>query len=836
MAVVGTEGGADEQGGDPVYSSRTAGGRVVREDAGSKETALAGKGDGGVRRCSGYGQVRGTRDAGGRYGDTEVWARLPAESSGGVWAQPRAGASVVGWGGRSDRGVEAAVGRRGGRVIAKLDTGVEARLSSATRGRVGADGAVARWGRDMDTRRRARLRARERDATVGWMGEGRACRHGGRGRGGMGWAWQHAGGGREGGVEAAERAYGEDAAARRDGTGVAAHGRRARQRCGRRAVQMPAAERTADARGDVRGRGAGRAHSCRRRDGQCVGGGSGYVVVEGVREGQEWRLRSMRGGSVGTVVPWRVRRGTGRGAGRGRWWSRWAGHGGRTSRRGRAGSARRGLGSGTGRQYGKRSTQCGRSSWRESGVEGGRRKARGLGSGVGTGWDTRAESRQQRGGTGGAWQRGRGWERRGGDRRGPAPRTLDARSGVMQLRRGGRRGRRGRHGGRHWERLLGATAVAMSPSSPSSSSATSASSSSLKFRARRGGKRYARRADGDMRDAGADTSYNENRAATNVRLGGTKKVQPHEVEVARGNRGAAESPRDTSRRCRARTQGFRGAGEHDKRRWPSIRAQYTEGVQLKQWNLRSAGDNRVLELEPATKETNETSSSAEARAGVTRNVPERTGFEAQSTQHNREGVGIGLQPARAVKRSMKTGRSTYLRTEPSTPSNCPNAESWGASWLLGQRSDTLSTVLEDIPFQRALLGSAAAKSTQAGSQGYAEDQLQRRNGGSLSFGRRRRGGGLNHAVETGCRGSRCERSGCIRDDGIPNATRRGRGVRPGRPPRLVKSAGSPGPREKDLGQSAGDGARRARTRPTWATMERVEKELGKMSDETWKEL
>jgi hypothetical protein len=64
----------------------------------------------------------------------------------------------------------------------------------------------------------------------------------------MGWVWQHAGGGREGGVEVAERAYGEDTAARRHDTSVAAHGRRARHRCGRRAVQMPAAERTADAR------------------------------------------------------------------------------------------------------------------------------------------------------------------------------------------------------------------------------------------------------------------------------------------------------------------------------------------------------------------------------------------------------------------------------------------------------------------------------------------------------------------------------------------------------------------------------------------------------------
>jgi hypothetical protein len=56
---------------------------------------------------------------GSRYGDTEVWARLLAESSGGVWAKTRAGASVVVWGGRSDCGVEATVRRRGGRVIAK---------------------------------------------------------------------------------------------------------------------------------------------------------------------------------------------------------------------------------------------------------------------------------------------------------------------------------------------------------------------------------------------------------------------------------------------------------------------------------------------------------------------------------------------------------------------------------------------------------------------------------------------------------------------------------------------------------------------------------------------
>jgi hypothetical protein len=65
LAVVGTEGGADEQGGDPVDSSRTAGGGVVRGDAGSKGTALGGRGDGGARRRSGYGQVRGARDAGG---------------------------------------------------------------------------------------------------------------------------------------------------------------------------------------------------------------------------------------------------------------------------------------------------------------------------------------------------------------------------------------------------------------------------------------------------------------------------------------------------------------------------------------------------------------------------------------------------------------------------------------------------------------------------------------------------------------------------------------------------------------------------------------------------
>ncbi|KAJ7818095.1 hypothetical protein B0H14DRAFT_2601588 [Mycena olivaceomarginata] len=794
-------------------SSRTAG-VVVREDAGSKETALAGKGDGGVRRrCSGYGQGvwsrvsdAGTAAATGIPRCGRGCRRKAAGASG--HSRVRARGSGVG---REERPwCGSGVGRRGGRVIAK-------------------------WSR----REGGRDYGRERDATVGWMGEGRACRHGGRGRGGMGWAWQH---GEEGAKAVWRRrnGVGEDAAAggtggwQRTGGGAAAvwtqgstdaSGGADRGRAGDGRAMCACSGRRESSTGMTWGvRRWGKGGIWDRDSGYAGGGGSGYVVVEGVREGQEWRLRSMRGGSVGTVVPWRVRRGTGRGAGRGRWWSRWAGHGGRTSRRGRAGSARRGLGSGTGRQYGKRSTQCGRSSWRESGVEGGRRKARGLGSGVGTGWDTRAESRQQRGGTGGAWQRGRGWERRGGDRRGPAPRTLDARSGVMQLRRGGRRGRRGRHGGRHWERLLGATAVAM-----------------------------------------------------NVRLGGTKKVQPHEVEVARGNRGAAESPRDTSRRCRARTQGFRGAGEHDKRRWPSIRAQYTEGVQLKQWNLRyswrgrtqafsrlkmplctpggiSGGRQSSPELEPATKETNETSSSAEARAGVTRNVPERTGFEAQSTQHNREGVGIGLQPARAVKRSMKTGRSTYLRTEPSTPSNCPNAESWGASWLLGQRSDTLSTVLEDIPFQRALLGSAAAKSTQAGSQGYAEDQLQREKwGGSLSFGRRRRGGGLNHAVETGERGGEEGWAGggsfkaVVRDDvwksrmswlavrkewmhpgrRYPKRNTEGTRSTSGKAPAIgVKSAGSPGPREKDLGQSAGDGARRARTRPTWATMERVVEGVG----------
>jgi hypothetical protein len=117
------------------------------------------------------------------------------------------------------------------------------------------------------------------------------------------------------------------------------------------------------------------------------------MVAEGVRDGQGWRLRHMHGGSVGAVVTWRVRSGTGRGAGKGRWWSRWGGRTrGRTLRRGRAGSARRGLGKWD-QQYGKRSTQRRRSSW------GGSEEVEGAGAGAG-GRETGVVARTPAGGAG----------------------------------------------------------------------------------------------------------------------------------------------------------------------------------------------------------------------------------------------------------------------------------------------------------------------------------------------------------------------------------------------------------------------------------------------------
>jgi hypothetical protein len=47
------------------------------------------------------------------YGDTEVWARLLAESSGDIWARTCTGASVARWGGRRNRDAEAAGGCAG---------------------------------------------------------------------------------------------------------------------------------------------------------------------------------------------------------------------------------------------------------------------------------------------------------------------------------------------------------------------------------------------------------------------------------------------------------------------------------------------------------------------------------------------------------------------------------------------------------------------------------------------------------------------------------------------------------------------------------------------------
>jgi hypothetical protein len=69
LAVVGVEAGADEQGGDPVDSSSMAGGGVVHGDArskgGSERSVRRRGGDGSVRKCGGYRQGRGARDAGG---------------------------------------------------------------------------------------------------------------------------------------------------------------------------------------------------------------------------------------------------------------------------------------------------------------------------------------------------------------------------------------------------------------------------------------------------------------------------------------------------------------------------------------------------------------------------------------------------------------------------------------------------------------------------------------------------------------------------------------------------------------------------------------------------
>ncbi|KAJ7839381.1 hypothetical protein B0H14DRAFT_2588049 [Mycena olivaceomarginata] len=133
-AEAGAEAGADEQGRDPVDSS--SGRRWSRapgcaQQGGGEGSVRRGGGDGSAKRCGGYGQARGARDADGAvsdaadgscYGDTEVWARLLVESSGDIWARTRAGANVARWGGRSDRGAEAAAGTRwgsSGRVNAK---------------------------------------------------------------------------------------------------------------------------------------------------------------------------------------------------------------------------------------------------------------------------------------------------------------------------------------------------------------------------------------------------------------------------------------------------------------------------------------------------------------------------------------------------------------------------------------------------------------------------------------------------------------------------------------------------------------------------------------------
>ncbi|KAJ7342392.1 hypothetical protein DFH08DRAFT_938334 [Mycena albidolilacea] len=153
----------------------------------------------------------------------------------------------------------------------------------------GVHGGRARstWARgagvDADRDGRVETEMRARSMPHGGSGadaeqDGRVGRTRGRGGCGTGWAWHHTGGGRDSGVDAEQygwrgRAMRACSGHRGSGTGMTWGARR-------------------------RWQGGTRSNPSMQAGG---GSGSGHVVAEGVREGQGRCLRSMRGGSVGSV-------------------------------------------------------------------------------------------------------------------------------------------------------------------------------------------------------------------------------------------------------------------------------------------------------------------------------------------------------------------------------------------------------------------------------------------------------------------------------------------------------------------------------------------------------